>query len=202
MAMLETDLKSVDRGRSYRSDRYGRNLNRIAREHERFSRMAGALWVEHGRRADRAEALLKDMTERLRRAVGAKSALLPGPPTEHCRPGAPRHPMTAPFPPRDDRLLGPTFLHADLATATIEVIRERLHHLVTEIEYRPEDYRTMLRWLDVRDGYDRLPEVTMVVSGSAIDRIGFTESDVEHLARDIARRMVAHREQERMKRAA
>ena len=65
------------------------------------------------------------------------------------------------------------------------------------LEHHPKTYRAMIRWIDVRDGYGGLPEVAMVISESALNRIGFTAADEEFLARDIARQMVAYREEHR-----
>lgn len=181
--------------------RFGRNKRRAARaaiaalEHEVFlfdtalEVLREKLTEEQNRRRE-SEGLLGEISERLRRAVGVKTGLLPIEllPKPHGQrdPWARKEPV-----PRD--LDGYIALSAEPGPISLDIRNdvETLLRLVIVVERHPDQFRRIIRFFDSDDGpHPKFSTRAMWVSEDMLRTVGIMGTDLHRLSHDIARRLV------------
>ncbi|SFV31432.1 hypothetical protein SAMN05216456_1339 [Devosia crocina] len=187
--------------------RFGRNKRRAAREAvaqanaeleeakaaaERASALADHLY----QRAYNAERLLGEVKERLIRAVGAESALLPldlQPKRKRPREAwARRHPIKRDLDGFMAMSAVPGPLSLDMAGDVVDLFR-----LVTIIERHPYDFSKLVRFQDSGEDHRRgFSRRATWISAHALRDIGIMGSDYLSLVETIARDLIEHPPQE------
>lgn len=175
--------------------RFGRNKRRAARaaisEAQASERAAIALAGRYRDRCQHAESLLGEVWERIMRAVGSNSALLPAglqPPPRSNRESWAR------FQPIQRDLDGFIAMTAEVPRLDTMVDRDviSLLRLVTIVEKEPARFRTLIRFFDNDEApHPPFSGRAIWISDDALMRVGLMGSDIHQMATDIARRLIS-----------
>lgn len=180
--------------------RFGRNKRRAAREALqaaqaregialRAAEMANGLAAWHLEQRDKAETLLGEVRDRLLRACGSETALLPldlQPKRKTARePWAYKHPIRVDL----------DGFFASSATAIPFQLDSRPDHvdlmrLVATVEDHPSDFRTLIRFEDTTEAPRGFSTRATWVSKDALCRVGLMGSDRVRLVEDIVRGLI------------